>query len=269
MQHECERQVTTRSAAKTMLCGSCAGPMWRSSTSLPEGAATCLPCRRKAKASKPLPLLHVPELVSCQICSRMFETTRPGHIYCSPDCRNSRRGFTNTTKAASAEERGYGKEHRETRAKWKPLVEAGQTNCCICGYWIEPGSKWHLDHTPERDGYRGVAHASCNVRDGASRGARRSNIARPVVEKHCPTCSSAFITTYPKQTYCSATCRPKVTAKPRVKQQRQCTDCGTTIKQGKRCTDCRAVANRAVARNQYRQRVGIPIDAPLWSRATA
>jgi hypothetical protein len=43
------------------------------------------------------------------------------------------------------------------------------------------GQKLHLDHTEDRTGYRGFAHASCNVLDGARRGGeafRRAVLAR-------------------------------------------------------------------------------------------
>jgi hypothetical protein len=49
-------------------------------------------------------------------------------------------------------------------------VEAGCASCCRCGYPIEPGTRWHLDHTEDRTGYRGVAHARCNLKAAAERG---------------------------------------------------------------------------------------------------
>jgi hypothetical protein len=33
-----------------------------------------------------------------------------------------------------------------------------------------PHEDLELDHTEDRTGYRGIAHASCNARDGARRG---------------------------------------------------------------------------------------------------
>lgn len=35
---------------------------------------------------------------------------------------------------------------------------------------MREGQPLALDHTPDRDGYRGVVHLSCNSRDGAQRG---------------------------------------------------------------------------------------------------
>jgi hypothetical protein len=32
---------------------------------------------------------------------------------------------------------------------------------------MEKGQELHLDHTSDRTGYRGFAHAECNTRDGA------------------------------------------------------------------------------------------------------
>lgn len=51
------------------------------------------------------------------------------------------------------------------------LVAAGRAVCCRCGRPIVPGSAWHADHTDDRSGYRGAAHAACNLRAAARKGA--------------------------------------------------------------------------------------------------
>lgn len=248
-------------------CAGCGRLMYRGASSLPEGQATCLPCRRQNRAEREAqrPTSHGDAV--CPICHGMFDKSRANQVYCSAICRNSRRPNW-TPHVATSTERGYGKEHREERERWKPIVESGQVNCCLCGYWIEPGSKWHLDHTPDRTAYRGVAHFGCNTKDGASRGARRANAARPVLGKVCATCGSGFTTIYPKQAYCSVKCRPSRQAKPKVAPTpRYCLECGVTIKQGKRCKPCAGRYSREytreVNRKRYRETVGIPVDAPL------
>lgn len=106
---------------------------------------------------------------TCPVCCGDFATAYPQQRYCSGECRDHRRyrlgsGRTNTTT------RGYGREHVKVREQWRPIVERGEATCCLCGEPIQPFDLWHLDHTPERDGYRGVAHARCNMRDGGKRG---------------------------------------------------------------------------------------------------
>jgi hypothetical protein len=64
---------------------------------------------------------------------------------------------------------GWGSAHQRRRAAIAPLVNAGQATCCRCTEPIHPGDDWHLDHTDARDGYLGVSHASCNLRDGANK----------------------------------------------------------------------------------------------------
>jgi len=73
-----------------------------------------------------------------------------------------RKGTTNA--------RGYGKAHRDLRERiGQRQVDRGNARCVLCGERILPGSDWHLDHTPDRAGYRGPAHASCNSADGGRR----------------------------------------------------------------------------------------------------
>lgn len=66
--------------------------------------------------------------------------------------------------------------HRQARAALLKAYSPGDP-CCLCGnpMW-PPTSKLHADHDPTGNGYRGLAHSSCNVRDGAKRGRARQNI---------------------------------------------------------------------------------------------
>jgi hypothetical protein len=64
---------------------------------------------------------------------------------------------------ASPLERGYGREHRAERKRWKVKVEAGGVLCARCHGHIEPGSEWDLDHDDhDRSVYLGASHRSCN-----------------------------------------------------------------------------------------------------------
>jgi hypothetical protein len=75
-------------------------------------------------------------------------------------------------------ERGCGAPHRRERERWKQLVEEGRCFCSRCFLPIAPGTPWHLDHREDRQGYRGVSHASCNRRAGAKKGVRVANAKR-------------------------------------------------------------------------------------------
>jgi hypothetical protein len=94
---------------------------------------------------------------------------------------------------ASAADRGYGAGHQQQRAALKPAVDAGRAMCAeiICleqSRRIEPGTPWDLAHTPERDSYRGPAHARCNQNEAARRGGATSGAqaARRAALKHRP-----------------------------------------------------------------------------------
>lgn len=52
------------------------------------------------------------------------------------------------------------------------LADAIGRPCHFCGVLMRAEDDLALDHTADRRGYRGIAHASCNARDGAIRGNR-------------------------------------------------------------------------------------------------
>lgn len=65
------------------------------------------------------------------------------------------------------QQRGYGAEHDAMKAT---IADAYGQTCHLCGERMWPHQKLEPDHTEDRTGYRGWAHASCNHRDGARRG---------------------------------------------------------------------------------------------------
>ncbi|WP_041253567.1 hypothetical protein [Frankia sp. EAN1pec] len=73
-------------------------------------------------------------------------------------------------------ERGYGYAHRRERARRLP--SAWGTPCTRCGQALVRGQEIHLDHTEDRTGYLGFAHARCNRLAGASKGGRASHRGR-------------------------------------------------------------------------------------------
>ena len=153
-------------------CSSCGRLMWRGTGSLPPGQAMCLPCRRSRKrpsAYQPKPPRVLPWRL-CVKCGTPYEPRVASQRYCNPKCRQRNWGTTKTTP-----QRGYGAAHRRERARVKALVDQGNVQCCLCGSLINPTESWHLDHTPDRAGYRGAAHADCNLRDGARRGRARQS----------------------------------------------------------------------------------------------
>jgi hypothetical protein len=78
---------------------------------------------------------------------------------------------------ASTTARGYGNDHAKAR---KAALAAYQPTdpCCLCGRSLGTNTRGiHLDHHPH-GGYRGLAHARCNVKDGARRGRARQDSTR-------------------------------------------------------------------------------------------
>ena len=162
----CSRKCSNsaRRRNKTTTCSLCGKDVWLSRTSAP--VQTCMECKRANPKAKPK---HATQQRACLGCGEPFQTRASNHVYCSKSCRPFNFG-----RRPPATTRGYGTEHRQLRARWKSLIESvGWAPCCLCDEVIEASEPWHLDHNPERDGYRGIAHAMCNLRDGAKRGRER------------------------------------------------------------------------------------------------
>jgi hypothetical protein len=59
---------------------------------------------------------------------------------------------------------GYGRRHHELRLR---LIESAYgTPCVRCEQPMERGQALDLDHTDDRQGYKGFSHAECNRRAG-------------------------------------------------------------------------------------------------------
>lgn len=66
----------------------------------------------------------------------------------------------------------YGYQHRQTRAEWKPIVEAGGVLCARCDKPIDPSAPWDLGHDDTgRQLYNGPEHTGCNRSAGGRNGA--------------------------------------------------------------------------------------------------
>ncbi|MGW4876550.1 endonuclease domain-containing protein [Streptomyces sp. NPDC004262] len=72
------------------------------------------------------------------------------------------------THSRSTTDSGYGYDHQQLRKAL--LAEAYGQPCVHCELVMLPGQALDLDHTADRSGYRGFAHASCNRSEGARRG---------------------------------------------------------------------------------------------------
>jgi hypothetical protein len=95
----------------------------------------------------------------CLDCGALSDRTRcPAH----EQRRNRARGSTT--------DRGYGAAHQQLRARWAPVVAAGDTRCARCQEVIQPDEPWDLGHDDtDRARYAGPEHARrCNRAAGGA-----------------------------------------------------------------------------------------------------
>lgn len=196
---------------------------------------------------------------TCSVCGSVFAKAKAVHKYCSDDCR--RRVYNNRPTYAIYKS----KEHRSAKRDWAKKIEAdGGIACCLCGGWIAHGEPWHLDHLPGTTEYRGAAHPRCNSIDGAKRSrtaSRYNRVRTPCIDcgkacsgERCQHCFDEYRMMQKQQ---------RIDAKPTP----TCPDCGTeSSRRGVRCRPCGVEHARTLARNYYRTRVGIPLDAPVSER---
>lgn len=112
---------------------------------------------------------------------------QPTTAYCSRLCfaaaRRSpypkdawrRRGAETRTRTQA----GYGAPHQKAKAHYLDRLRDGDP-CCLCGrpMYRAQAKTLHLDHTTDRRSYRGLAHAQCNLKAGASLGGQRAKAKR-------------------------------------------------------------------------------------------
>ena len=71
-------------------------------------------------------------------------------------------------RRGTAEQRGYGREHRRLRAAYARRMAAGERfTCRHCGLTVT--APWDLGHNDERTAWTGPEHATCGRRDGGRR----------------------------------------------------------------------------------------------------
>lgn len=251
-----------RDLSRRIPCAGCEKPIYRSSTSRPIGEACCRACRKEEPRA---PAAAAAIARACARCGQVFKVNRPSNPkrYCGVPCANRINGVERsptdrrvTRAAREASAPGLGPSARKAlRDKWR----AQGRQCIYC-----TNSATTIDHVlplvrggTNHEGNLAPCCKSCNSSksgwtviewrtgkrlkpmDGAlpwDHGRGRT-LGRPVPVRKAPTGRQLVLNI--------------------------CDVCGQ-LSPNKTCSsDC----HKDRMRNRYRLRVGIPIDAPLHSRA--
>lgn len=233
-------------------CADCGELMWSGATSLPEGQARCRPCRR---ATPPPPKAAPMQCVDCGTAAHGVRC-RPCFIaYCKA---NALPRYRSGRKRYYMDRAAPGLNSWEQRRVLLRTWQQQQRDCAYCS-----GPAETVDHViplirggTNYEGNLVPCCLACNVKKSDRlliewRLSKRATATRVVV------------VVPPKA-------QPKVKPVRWVEQAfRICLQCGALHDGKARCcgSECEREWNRVEMRNKYRERVGIPVGAPLWSRA--
>jgi hypothetical protein len=108
--------------------------------------------------------------VVVQLGSTLLKTALLLRTVDSRSARSSKR--RSASRPMATRKPKYRSAHVAERRKWALRVATGTVACARCGFLIEPGAKFDLDHADDGSGrYIGISHVHCNRRAGALRGA--------------------------------------------------------------------------------------------------
>lgn len=191
--------TTVLASLSNLTCAQCGSAMAQGPRSLPQGQATCHPCRRAARQAeteqaerrkRSAKAKAAPRTKrTCPTCKSLFPIKNATQRFCSQRCWQTKSGITPPAKRprrkrpnpkASTTARGYGAPHQIERRRWaRLLAQAGSMPCARrssrhCIQTIRPGDDWHLDHSDDRSRYLGPSCVPCNT----SAGVRKANANR-------------------------------------------------------------------------------------------
>lgn len=140
---ECRRRNINGSSVP---CSDCGALLPSAKGSLPAGDRTCQSCRRTRRD---------------ELVIRVLEA-------------RAKRSKRSPAPRLSTTARGYGSDHQRRRKEMLSRFSPGDP-CVRCGWPIADPTRAHLDHTDDRTGYLGLAHARCNLAAGARNRRRYSH----------------------------------------------------------------------------------------------
>lgn len=215
-------------------CADCGKLMWRGSTSLPEGKARCLPCRRANKVRSPKSRFNG----TCSLCGAGVESKSASEVKTCRACRLVSRDRL----AERANCLTCGKEFAPWHERRKGKGLEGPRVCCS----LECGRK--------RNGILNKKPDAERVRNGKTQAEWISERGK----RQCRECGSDFLSEA-KRRLCDA-CREGAKAERRrasleaYAAARACRDCGVCVGEfQRRCEQCAAIHKRAMRRTHRRE----------------
>lgn len=239
-------------------CADCGKLMWSGTTSLPRGQARCLPCRRARPTANPPTQSRTAACLGCGAPAR--------RLYCTSRCatiaNNAKRGRYGQTMTG---DRGRRADRDRAAAglteyQRKRLLAHWKRQGRSCAYCPSPAST--VDHVvpllrggTNHEGNLAPACRPCNSGKGALLLVEwRSGLRLPPAVLPCSPVQRVRIKRIKPPGVATQTCL------------NICPNCSTLHQRPKFCSEY--CGTRYLTRVSYRIKVGIPEDAPLWTRAS-
>lgn len=230
-----------------LTCAGCDKRIWKGSTSLPQGEATCRPCRKANVAGR---------MLSCEHCLSPFNVAYGTRRFCSKGCANAFFGILRRVRPDDDPRATRADRERSApglgQCERKQLLDTWKMQKRACTYCDSLATT--IDHVVP------LIYGGTNFEGNLVPACRRCNGSKGgklLVEWRTGRRISVSVNV-PWEIK-AASPKPKKQPKP-AKASAPCRICGTLTTRLDCSADCRRESSKRKTRDAYRMSVGLPVD---------